>query len=229
LVAHPQRRCRRALGDRAENSRVHLAVAGSRYHGRMRAFSLSRVRSRAAALILGLAGMLAACTADPTGMEDMTPRDGAEPPPSDCDAATNWPPAWSATERQVLDLVNQQRSQGAACGDKGVFGPAEPLAQNALLDCVARAHSLDMHERDYFDHTNPDGEQPWDRMEAAGYRYAQAGENIAGGSSTADGVMEQWMASDDHCANIMNPDFVHIGIGFHGDSRRWTQVFGAPR
>lgn len=188
------------------------------------------MRSRAAALVLAAAGMLAACTADPADMDENTPPDGPEPPMlGDCDAVADWPAQWIAIERQVLDLVNQQRSQGADCGSEGVFGPAEPLEQNALLDCVARAHSLDMFERDYFDHTNPDGEQPWDRMAEAGYRYAQAGENIAAGSSTADGVMEQWMGSDGHCANIMNPGFVHIGIGFHGDSRLWTQVFGAPR
>ena len=146
----------------------------------------------------------------------------------DCDAVAGWDSQWITVERQMLDLVNQQRSQGADCGGEGVFGPAEPLAQNALLDCVARAHSLDMHERDYFDHTNPDGEQPWDRMEAAGYELSQAGENIASGSSTADAVMEQWMSSDGHCANIMSPGFVHIGIGFHGDGRLWTLVFGAP-
>jgi uncharacterized protein YkwD len=198
--------------------------------GRMRAFSISGVRPGAAALVVALAGMLAACTADPGDMDDMTPPDGPAPPPaSDCDAVAGWAPQWIAIERQVLDLVNQQRSQGADCGGEGVFAPAEPLAQNTALDCVARAHSLDMYEREYFDHTNPDGEQPWDRMEAAGYRLSQAGENIAAGSSTADAVMEQWMSSDGHCANIMSAGFVHTGIGFHGDGRLWTMVFGAPR
>jgi uncharacterized protein YkwD len=188
----------------------------------MRVFSTSP-----AAVLLLLAGLLAACTADPGDLDDLPP-DGSAPPLSDCDATADWPQQWRALERQVFDLVNQQRSQGADCGSEGVFEPAEPLAQHDLLDCVARAHSLDMHQRAYFDHTNPDGEQPWDRMEDAGYRYAQAGENIAGASATADAVMEQWMASPGHCANIMSPGFVHIGIGFHGDGRLWTQVFGAP-
>jgi uncharacterized protein YkwD len=198
----------------------------------MPAFSIAPVRPRAAALVpvLALAAVLSACTVAADDDDDGTPPDGQQPPAlSDCDAVADWPQQWRVLELQVLDLVNVQRSQGADCGSEGVFGPAEPLAQNPLLDCVARAHSLDMHQRDYFDHTNPEGEQPWDRMEAAGYRYGQAGENIAGGSSTADGVMEQWMASDGHCANIMSPGFVHTGIGFHGDSRLWTQVFGAPR
>lgn len=187
----------------------------------MRAFSTSP------ALAAGLLLALAACSADPGDLDDLPP-DGSAPSLGDCERTADWPQQWRALERQVLDLVNQQRSQGADCNGE-VFGPAEPLAQHDLLDCVARAHSLDMHQRDYFDHTNPDGEQPWDRMEDAGYRYAMAGENIAEGSSTADAVMEQWMSSPGHCANIMAPEFVHIGIGFHADGRLWTQVFGAPR
>jgi uncharacterized protein YkwD len=189
----------------------------------MRAFSISP----APVAVLLLTGVLSACTADPGDLDEQPP-DGSTPPLSDCDATAGWPQQWRALERQVLDLVNQQRSQGADCDSEGVFEPTEPLAQNDLLDCVARAHALDMHQRDYFDHTNPDGEQPWDRMEDAGYQYAQAGENIASGSSTADAVMEQWMTSPEHCANIMSPGFVHIGIGYQGDGRMWTQVFGAP-
>jgi uncharacterized protein YkwD len=192
----------------------------------MRAFSISSVRSRAATLLLA-AGMLAACSADPADPEETPPPDGGEQPMlGDCEAVADWPAEWIAIEGQVLDLVNQQRSQGADCGIQGLFGPAEPLAQNAVLDCVARAHSLDMFERDFFDHTNPDGEQPSDRMVEAGYPYTRAGENIAGGSRTADGVMEQWMESDGHCRNIMNPDFADIGIGFHRDSLLWTLLVG---
>jgi uncharacterized protein YkwD len=183
-------------------------------------------------LITGLAlATLAACTSDDTGPGGPSGPDGGgvDPPPGDyCAAVAGWPATAGALEGQVLDLVNQQRSQGADCGSEGTFGPAEPLVQNALLDCAARAHSLDMHERDYFEHTNPDGDAPWDRMERAGYSYRQAGENIAFGPTAADAVMQQWMSSDGHCANIMNPDFVHSGIGYHAEGRLWTQVFGTP-
>lgn len=181
---------------------------------------------------LALASMLAACTSDEPGPGEPPGPDGGsvDPPPGGyCEAVADWPASASALAREVLELVNQQRSQGADCGREGTFGPAEPLAENALLDCAARVHTLDMYERDYFDHVNPDGEAPWDRMERAGYSYSQAGENIAGGSTTPEAVMQQWMSSDGHCANIMSPAFVHTGIGYHAESRLWTQVFGAPR
>jgi uncharacterized protein YkwD len=205
----------------------------------MRASSNS-LRSSLVATCLALASTLAACTSDDSGPEPSGPDGGSvdppgadggsvDPPPGGyCGAVADWPASASALEREVLELVNQRRSQGADCGSEGSFGPAGPLAQNAQLDCAARVHTLDMHERDYFEHTNPDGEAPWDRMERAGYSYSQAGENIAFGPTTAAAVIEQWMESDGHCANIMSPGFVHIGIGHHAESRLWTQVFGAP-
>jgi uncharacterized protein YkwD len=65
-------------------------------------------------------------------------------------------------------------------------------------------------------------------MESAGYSWASAGENIAGGSATAEDAVAQWMGSDGHCANIMSPDYVDIGVGYVDDARLWTQVFGVP-
>ncbi|GAB4527415.1 MAG: hypothetical protein Tsb0020_44900 [Haliangiales bacterium] len=155
---------------------------------------------------------------------------GGEPPlGSYCDPAASWPDAPRALEAEVLALVNQVRSEGADCGDEGSFGPAPALSGHDQLDCAARLHSLDMYERDYFGHQNPDGQAPWDRMELAGYSWRAAGENIAAGATTAEGAMDQWMRSDGHCANIMSPDFVHLGVGHHADGRLWTQVFGTPK
>jgi uncharacterized protein YkwD len=87
-----------------------------------------------------------------------------------------------------------------------------------------------MADREFFDHQNPDGESPWDRFEEAGYtNYRAAGENIAAGNAQAASTMQQWMNSDGHCANIMNPDFSEIGVGYYpGGSygHLWTQAFG---
>lgn len=162
------------------------------------------------------------------------------PPPPDpdvpdgvpyCDPAKDWDAGWRQLEEDVLAIVNQKRAQGADCGSEGNFGPAGPLTMDPALRCAARVHSKDMADRDFFDHDNPDGESPWDRMGKAGYgQYTNAGENIAAGSPTADGTMDQWMNSDGHCANIMNPDFEHIGVGYHPGGQYghlWTQVFGA--
>jgi uncharacterized protein YkwD len=182
------------------------------------------------ATCLALTSMLAACTSDDPVAPSGPDGGSVDPPPGEyCGAVAGWPATSAALEREVLELVNQQRSQGADCGSEGTFEPAAPLVQDARLDCAARLHSQDMFERDYFDHTNPDGEAPWDRMERAGYAYGRAGENIAFGSTTAGEVMQQWMNSDGHCANIMSPGFVDVGIGYHAGGALWTQVFGAPR
>jgi uncharacterized protein YkwD len=146
-----------------------------------------------------------------------------------CEPTNDWMGAWSTLEEEVLVLVNERRSEGANCGSEGSFGPTGPLTMQPLLRCAARLHSKDMVDRDFFDHTNPDGESPWDRMDKAGYGgYSNAGENIAAGSATAAGVVDQWMGSDGHCSNIMSPDFEEIGVGYYpgGDfGHVWTQVF----
>ncbi len=165
--------------------------------------------------------------------------DSGEPPPpasedvpdnAYCQEVAAWDPAWAQLELDILDLVNQRRAEGANCGSEGSFGAAGPLTMHPALRCAARKHSKDMNDRSFFDHTNPSGESPWDRMGEAGYTYSAAGENIAGGSPDAAGTMQQWMESDGHCANIMNPDFEEIGVGYYPGGQwgtLWTQAFGA--
>jgi uncharacterized protein YkwD len=139
--------------------------------------------------------------------------------------------AWSTMEEEILVIVNQRRAEGANCGSEGNFGPAGPLTMNPALRCAARVHSKQMVTEDFFDHTTPWGESPWDRMMAAGYSYSTAGENIAAGNSTAASTMQQWMDSDGHCSNIMNADFTEIGVGYYpggGYGHYWTQNFGTP-
>ncbi|MEV6250389.1 CAP domain-containing protein [Streptomyces sp. NPDC051742] len=119
---------------------------------------------------------------------------------------------------QVISLVNAERAK-AGCG---------PLAANATLAGAAQGHSDDMAARDFFDHTNPDGEGPGERVTEAGYPWSTYGENIAKGQSTPEQVMEAWMNSPGHRANILNCDFKEIGIGVHTEGGPyWTQVFGA--
>jgi uncharacterized protein YkwD len=146
-----------------------------------------------------------------------------------CAPTADWQAGWSALEDEVVTIANQRRAEGANCGSKGSFGPAGPLKMDPLLRCAARMHSKDMVDRDFFSHDNPDGESPWDRIAKTGYGgYSGAGENIAAGSATAAAVIDQWMNSDGHCANIMNPAFNWIGVGYYpggGYGHYWTQVF----
>jgi subtilisin family serine protease len=125
----------------------------------------------------------------------------------------------SADEAAVLQLVNTERAS-AGC---------TALTADGTLTSVARAHSVDMATRDFFSHTNPDGLDPFERMRAAGYAGRTMGENIAAGYATAAAVMDAWMNSSGHRANILNCAFKDIGIGkATGGSygTYWTQDFG---
>jgi uncharacterized protein YkwD len=188
--------------------------------------------------------------ADPTGADGTTGADGGTADPTTADGGTDdggvpvdvpdnafctpvgaWQAGWAQLELDILDIMNQRRAEGANCGSEGSFGPAGPLTMQPALRCAARVHSEQMVEEDFFDHTTPWGETPWDRMAAAGYNYSTAGENIAAGNATAAATMQQWMDSDGHCANIMNADFTEIGVGYYpggGYGHYWTQAFGRP-
>ncbi len=174
-------------------------------------------------------------SADGGGTDGGTDDGGiAEPEVPDnafCMPVAAWAPGSSSMEEEILAIVNQRRAQGANCGSEGNFGPTGPLTMQIGLRCAARVHSKQMVEQDFFDHTTPWGETPWDRMAAAGYQYSTAGENIAAGNATAAATMDQWMASDGHCSNIMKPDFTEIGVGYFagaGYGHYWTQAFGSP-
>jgi len=144
-----------------------------------------------------------------------------------CQAVSGWSEEWSAMEAQVLELVNGHRATGYDCDTEGVFGTARPLTMNASLRCAARNHSVDMDERSFFDHVNPDGERPWDRVEQTPYgSWVTIGENIAAGATTPEVVVGGWMNSDGHCSNIMASSFQEIGVGYwSGGNVYWTQVF----
>ena len=152
-----------------------------------------------------------------------------------CAAASAWEPAWAQFEEEVLLLVNEKRAQPADCGGEGKFGPAGPVVMEPSLRCSARLHSLDMFARAFFDHTNPDGLDPFERMAAAGFHGSVAGENIAVGQASPKQVIKSWMESDGHCANVMRPNYTMLGVGYHPGaggrglgSNFWTQNFGAP-
>lgn len=124
-----------------------------------------------------------------------------------------------AFAQEVTKLVNSERAKEGCA----------PVSGNGQLDTAAQRHSEDMAARDYFSHTSPDGTDPGDRITAAGYRWSTYGENIARGQQTPAQVMDGWMNSPGHRANILNCDFKEIGIGIHDASGGpwWTQAFGA--
>ncbi|MFD5337295.1 CAP domain-containing protein [Streptomyces hawaiiensis] len=123
----------------------------------------------------------------------------------------------SAAAAQVLSLVNEERAK-VGCS---------PVAANSALTGLAQSYSEDMAARGFFDHTDPDGRTPWDRAEKAGISNL-GGENIARGQADAAAVMDAWMNSPGHRANILNCDFKTLGVGVELGSGGpwWTQNFG---
>ncbi len=90
---------------------------------------------------------------------------------------------------------------------------------------AAREKSQDMQTKNYFSHTSPTFGSPFDRMKALGISYKSAGENIAQGQRSPQEVVQAWMDSPGHRANILNGSFTHIGVGYVKTGNYWTQQF----
>ncbi|MEU6852774.1 CAP domain-containing protein [Actinacidiphila alni] len=156
-------------------------------------------------------------TAAPTTPVSTTTTTAARTKPPATTSAPASTDAVTAARAAILSLVNDQRAT-AGC---------HPLTASSSLDALAQAFSEDMAARDFFDHTDPDGKTPWDRAKARGITNL-GGENIARGQATAQAVMDAWMNSPGHRANILNCDYTTLGVGIHYGSGGpwWTQDFG---
>lgn len=127
-------------------------------------------------------------------------------------------------KQAVFKLVNQER----AARNLHKYNYDSKLAKSSRL------HSEDMAQNNYFSHTSRDGRSPFERMKAQGYQHGYAAENIAAGSSNAEGTMEQWMNSSGHRASILSKNYCDIGVGYAYSSNNryrhlWTQNFGKLR
>ena len=105
-----------------------------------------------------------------------------------------------------------------------------PVKANAKLQAAAQAHARDMAEHEKMNHKGSDGSTPFRRIEAQGYRYRRAGENIAYGQPDVEGVMKVWMNSPPHKKNILG-GFSQIGVGYataEDGTPYWCVTFGFP-
>ena len=134
----------------------------------------------------------------------------------------------AALERSLLEAVNETRR------DHGL----DVLRQNAALSRAARAYAHRMAELDFFDHVDPDGDLLPDRLDAVGYPYRTAGENLAAGRARPDRVVADWMASDGHRYNLLRDDVAELGLGYAVDQERlgptgyrhyWVMLVGSQR
>ena len=105
-------------------------------------------------------------------------------------------------ESKIVELTNKERQ---------AYG-LNTLTYSAELSAAALAKAHNMLEQQYWDHYGPNGETPWQFIRAVGYEYVYAGENLAKGFSTSEGVVEAWMASPSHKANIVSGNYKEIGV-----------------
>lgn len=146
----------------------------------------------------------------------VSPDDVADDPPQSVAA----PPEIATA---VVDLTNTERSRASL----------EALRSNARLMEAAQLHAEQMARIGRLGHVLTDGThpRPEDRLAAAGYRWQAYAENVAFGQRTAAEVVNGWMQSSGHRANMLNPSYTEMGAGYARDSTGrpyWVQVFGRP-
>lgn len=120
-----------------------------------------------------------------------------------------------AYEQEVVRLVNAERAKNGL----------SPLTHNWELSRVARYKSQDMKDNGYFSHQSPTYGSPFQMMKSFGISYKSAGENIAKGYTSPEAVVNGWMNSSGHRANILNASYTHIGVGYVASGHYWTQMF----
>lgn len=121
----------------------------------------------------------------------------------------------AAYEKEVIRLVNEIRAQNGL----------PSLTYDWQLGRVARYKSQDMKSNRYFAHTSPVYGTPAQMIRSFGISYRSMGENIAKGQRTPKAVVDGWMNSPGHRANILSASFTHIGVGYVADGHYWTQMF----
>lgn len=132
----------------------------------------------------------------------------------------------------LITEVNRLRAAGHTCGALGDFAPAADLQWNDKLAQAALGHARDMIAASFFAHTGSNGSTVGTRVTAAGYNWSTVAENIAAGQPTVASVMSAWMASDGHCANVMNPsmrDFAVVCVASTDLSPHWVMDLARAR
>jgi uncharacterized protein YkwD len=135
----------------------------------------------------------------------------------------------------VLQRLNATRTRGAVCHRPGTPTSAAPLAWNPRLAAVAAAQAHDMARLDQMSHHDSLNRGLGERLDAMGYRFSNAVENVAVGYASLDAVVDAWLDSEAHCVNLMNAQVAELGLACSdgrandsGTGRYWTLVLGAP-
>ncbi|MEM1153379.1 MAG: CAP domain-containing protein, partial [Pseudomonadota bacterium] len=162
-------------------------------------------------------------------VDDREQNNNAPPPVEEIDCTM------TTEDRAMLNAVNAVRAQGRTCGSLGTFPAVAPLTWNCALKKAAFGHSKDMATNNFFSHTGTGNTSLGTRVTSAGYRWRAVAENIAAGLSLSavDRVVQTWVESPGHCANLMRSSVVNFGSAKYSDNSSrytvyWTQVFAAP-
>jgi uncharacterized protein YkwD len=174
-------------------------------------------------------------TSTPTPTSTATPTDAPTDAPTSTPTSTATPtetptpaPSLSDMVDEVVQETNRYRSEHGC----------SPLTVDSRLAEAAQDHARHMALNDYFSHIAPGGSTPYDRIEAKGYRYSVAAENIFAGTRTAAETVKGWYNSEGHRKNMLNCDLEEIGVGYYyleddtgsvNYHTYWVQVFGTPR
>ncbi len=159
-------------------------------------------------------------TPTPTPVSTPVPLPIAVPTPSVPDYA-----------QDVVRLTNEARSTARTCGSTA-YPAVPPLVAEPRLRAAAQAHASDMATTNHLSHISTEGRSPGERIAAVGYVGSAYGENIAAGYPKPESVIQGWLASPGHCANLMSSMFTQLGVGYanSGPSQKmfWVQNFGRP-
>ena len=135
---------------------------------------------------------------------------------------------------QMLNAVNAARAQARSCGGTA-YAAAGALTWNDALFAAAAAHTQDMATQHALSHTGSNGSSLADRIDSTGYAWSYLGENIAAGYGGVDAVLQGWLGSTGHCANLMSPNFTEIAVacvqagGSDPYGKYWTMDLARPR
>jgi uncharacterized protein YkwD len=127
---------------------------------------------------------------------------------------------------RVLDLINAARASAQHCGS-APFPAAPPLTRHAALERAAQEYAQDMASYGYMDHIGRDGSAPHERITRSGYRWSETGENLANGVMTPEALVDGWLHSPEHCANLLDPAYTQMGVGFAVNPRNEMSVYWA--
>ncbi len=134
----------------------------------------------------------------------------------------------------LLTAINATRATARNCGTTA-FPAAPPVEWNSLAETAALAQAQYLQENNLFSHTGANGSNVGDRLTTTGYVWSTVGENIAAGYTQVPAVVQAWIDSPGHCANLMNTNFIDMGVALvPGSSANkyqtyWGMVLAKPR